>query len=209
MVKSLSISKTIVSLADLHARLGLWRSGDRNFFTEWSEGLSELNESQQQALDRMKRRFDRHRDQGLLTEGTINLLLVAPLLELAGFYDEPFWVKAERSVEILLPQDEAEDEVLRGRIDALVIQDQFWVLVVESKRTLSFAAAIPQALTYMMATPDRSKPIFSLVTDGDIFIFIKLDRSSGEYDLSDTFSLLFNQENKLYGVLKGLNRMSA
>ena len=208
MVKSLSISKTIVSLADLHARLGLWRSDDRNFFTEWSEGLSDLSESQQQALDRMKRRFDRHRDQGLLTEGTINLLLVEPLLKLAGFYDEPFWVKAERSVEILLPQDEAEDEVLRGRIDALVIQDQFWVLVVESKRTLSFAAAIPQALTYMVATPDRSKPIFSLVTDGDIFIFIKLDRSSGEYDLSDTFSLLFNQQNKLYGVLKGLNRMS-
>ncbi len=210
MVKSLSISKTIVSLADLHARLGLWRSDDRNFFTEWFDGLAELSETQQQALDRMKRRFDRHRDQGLLTEGTINLLLVAPLLELAGFYDEPFWVKAERSVEVLLPQEEEEEgepEVLRGRIDALVIQDQFWVLVVESKRTLSFAAAIPQALTYMMATPDRSKPMFSLVTDGDVFIFIKLDRSSGEYDLSDTFSLLFNRENKLYSVLKVLNRI--
>jgi hypothetical protein len=209
MVKSLSISKTIVSLADPHARLGLWRSDDRNFFTEWCEGLSELTDAQQQALDRMKRRFDRHRDQGLLTEGKINLLLVAPLLELAGFYDELFWVKAERSVEILLEQDEGEDEVLRGRIDTLVIQDQFWVLVVESKRTLSFAAVIPQALTYMMAMPDRSKPMFSLVTDGDVFIFIKLDRSSGEYDLSDTFSLLFNRENKLYGVLQGLHRMSA
>ncbi len=207
MVKSLSISKTIVSLADLYARLGLWRSDDRNFFTEWFEGLSELSESQQQSLDRMKRRFDRHRDQELLTEGTINLLLVAPLLELAGFYDEPFWVKAERSVEILLPQDDSEDELLRGRIDALVIQDHFLVLIVESKRTLSFAAAIPQALTYMMAAPDRSKPIFSLVTDGDVFIFIKLDRSSGEYDLSDVFSLLFNRENKLYGVLKVLNRI--
>jgi hypothetical protein len=108
-----------------------------------------------------------------------------------------------------LEQGEGEDEVLRGRIDALVIQDQFWVLVVESKRTLSFAAAIPQALTYMMATPERSKPMFSLVTDGDVFIFIKLDRSSGEYDLSDTFSLLFNRENKLYGVLQGLHRMSS
>ena len=62
----------------------------------------------------------------------------------------------------------------------------------------------------MMAMPDhRSKPIFSLVTDGDIFVFIQLDRSSGRYDLSDTFSLLFNQENKLYGVLKGLSRISA
>gem|GEM_PF-2133782 len=62
----------------------------------------------------------------------------------------------------------------------------------------------------MMATPDhRSKPIFSLVTDGDIFVFVRLDRSSGGYDLSDTFSLLFNQENKLYSVLKSLNRMSA
>ncbi len=207
MVKSLSIAKTILSLADLRDRLGLWRSDDRNFFTEWFDGLAELSDAQEQALDRMKRRFDRHRDQGLLTEGTINLLLVAPLLELAGFYDEPFWVKAEQSVEILLPQEESEDEVLRGRIDALVIQDQFWVLVVESKRTLSFAAAIPQALTYMMATSDRPKPIFSLVTDGDVFIFIKLDRSSGEYDLSDTFSLLFNRENKLYSVLEILNRI--
>jgi hypothetical protein len=48
------------------------------------------------------------------------LLLVSPLLALAGFYDPPFRIKAESSVELVLDDDE---EILRGRIDVLVLQE--------------------------------------------------------------------------------------
>jgi len=81
----------------------------------------------------------RHRNRGKLAEGAVNLLLVSSLLELAVFYDEPFFITTDSSVEIVL---ENQDEILRGRIDTLVIQEQFWILVVDSKSSISFEAAI-------------------------------------------------------------------
>jgi hypothetical protein len=64
--------------------------------------------------------------------------------------------------------------LLRGRIDTLVIQEELWVLVVESKQSISMAAAIPQALTYMIGNPHPEKPVYGMVTDGDLFMFTKL-----------------------------------
>ena len=52
----------------------------------------------------MKARFDRHRNQGTLAEGTINQLPTSPLLTLAGLYDEPFFVSTEPSLEIELKE---------------------------------------------------------------------------------------------------------
>ncbi|XGB43375.1 MAG: hypothetical protein LVS60_06365 [Nodosilinea sp. LVE1205-7] len=50
---------------------------------------------------------------------------------MSGLFLPPFYVSTENSVEI-----EARDEttVVRGRIDILVIKDQLWLLVIESKR---------------------------------------------------------------------------
>jgi hypothetical protein len=54
---------------------------------------------------------------------------------------------------------------IRGNIDVLITQDRFWILVIESKQTgISIDASIPQALTYMLAAPDRTKPRLQLLT---------------------------------------------
>jgi hypothetical protein len=137
-----------------------------------------------------------------LTEETIKLVLLSPLLDLAGFYEAPFRFQAETPIEIAIAD---QDEVLRGRIDALAVQNQFWVLVIESKRTtFDLEIAIPQALAYMMANPHPEKPLFGLVTNGGSFAFVEL--AQGEYDLSDVFSLLPRQ-NKLYEVFSILKRI--
>lgn len=49
----------------------------------------------------------------------MKLVVLSPLLNLAGFYDEPFYIRGEQSIEI---SEEDEEEVIRGRIDILVIQ---------------------------------------------------------------------------------------
>ncbi|MEP0789959.1 MULTISPECIES: hypothetical protein [Cyanophyceae] len=59
-------------------------------------------------------------------------MVLSPLLELGGFYDYPFTRSAEPTVQISV---EDKEEIYRGRIDVLVLQEQLWVLVVESKRT--------------------------------------------------------------------------
>jgi predicted HAD superfamily phosphohydrolase len=63
----------------------------------------------------------------------VTLVLVSPLLAIAGFYDPPFRVRAEESVKLVIQDSE---EILQGRIDALVICDSFWVMIWESKKTM-------------------------------------------------------------------------
>ena len=205
MVQSLAISKAITTMAEVEERFNLTQTSDSQFFSEWFQDLPELTGEEKATLDKIRSRFARHRRRGEMAEGTINLLLVSPLLELAGFYDEPFFITTEPQVEILI-QDQ--DEILRGRIDTLVIHQRFWVLVVESKRSISFEAGIPQVLAYMMGNPNPEKPVYSMVTDGSLFMFIKLlKQDSPQYDFSDVFSLLLLRQNKLYDILQVLKQI--
>jgi hypothetical protein len=49
------------------------------------------------------------------------------------------------------------------------------IAIIESKRFgFSVFQALPQTLAYMMANPNPASPIFSLVTNGEDFLFVKL-----------------------------------
>jgi len=57
----------------------------------------------------------------------------------------------------------------------LVLQNRFWVLVVESKEAgFSLKEAISQALAYMIGNPYPDGPSFGLTTNGSEFRFLKL-----------------------------------
>jgi hypothetical protein len=205
MSESLAISKTILTMAALQQRFGVVPSQDQQFFAEWSSHLPELTLVETDALDQIKARFDRHRNRGALAKGTIIQLLIAPLLTLAGLYDDPFFVSTEPSLEIEL---EDHDEILRGRIDTLIVQQQFWALVIESKSTIAFSIALPQAMAYMMANPYPARPVYGLITNGDEFMFIKmLTQGLPRYDLSNVFSLLIPRRNQLYDILQILKQI--
>ena len=201
----IAITKVITTLNEAEAKFNLRRTEDDHFFTEWFEGLPELTDSEKTLLDRVKDRYRYHRDDGPLAEGVVNIIVVSPLLELAGFYDPPFKIRAERSVEITI---EVGEEVLQGRLDFLVVQDQFWSVVIESKRAgFDMELAIPQTLAYMVASPNPEQPVFGMVTNGGEFFFIKLtQQDTPQYDISDVYSLLPRQ-NKLYEVLRTLKRI--
>ena len=102
---------------------------------------------------------------------------------------------------------EREGQLVRGRIDVLVVQEQLWVLVIESKQaSFSLKEAIPQALSYMVTAPYPEQPVFGFITNGSHFLFLKLQRPTGQYALSDEFSL-FRRVNELYTVLQVLQRL--
>jgi hypothetical protein len=205
MIQTKPISKTITSLDDLEERLNLRATENEQFFPEWNQELPELADTETATLDQIRNRFLRHRKRGSLAEGTINHLVISPLLTLAGLYDEPFFVTTEPEVELLL---EDKDELLRGRIDTLIIQQQFWVLVVESKSTIAFSVALPQALTYMMGNPNPERPVYGLITNGDEFQFIKLlIQDNPQYDLSNIFSLLLPHRNQLNDIMRVLKQI--
>jgi hypothetical protein len=205
MTPSAGVTNTLKTFRELQTRLNLYQANSENFFAEWLNDLPDLNESEQLGIARLKNRYDYHRLDGLLLEGTINWIVVSPLLELAGFLDPPFQLKSPYGIGIEL---EDPQETIRGFIDTLVIQEQLWILVVESKRTsIPVPAALPQLLTYMLASPHTDRPAYGLATNGDEFVFLKVCQgNSPQYDVSRTFSL-FPRRHELGEVLKILKRL--
>jgi predicted type IV restriction endonuclease len=90
---------------------------------------------------------------------------------------------------------------VRGAIDALAVLEQLWVVVIEAKKSdFSLTKALPQTLSYMLASPN---PVtFGLVTNGSEFVFVKVMRSGGavQYLTSRVFSR-FGPGNELEQVL--------
>jgi hypothetical protein len=203
VVQVLAVTDYIDSLAEVETQFKLSRNNDPLFFTEYSRDLPELSVAEQQRLDLIKQRYLYHRQYEHLLEGAVNFIVIAPLLEMAGFYDPPFHLRSEASIQLEL--EDENDKIYRGRIDSLILQEHLWIILVESKRT-SFSAdvALPQAIAYMAANPHRDRSTFGLVSNGAYSIFVKLDRS--QYGFSEDFSLN-RQQNELYDVLRVLNRL--
>ena len=194
-----------LTLHDVKVKFGLKQSVDEQFFREWIDELPELTDLEKRSLNQVKADYLYLSDYPL-PESLAKMVVLSPLLALAGFYRPPFRVTAETPVQITASD---EGEVIQGRIDVLVLQNQLWVLVIESKRgSFSLEPAIPQALAYMMANPNPEKPVFGLVTNGSNFIFIKLTKQdTPKYGLSDEFTL--RRGDDLYNVLRVLKRLGA
>lgn len=190
-----------VSIALLEERYDLREATQPGFFSEWATELGELTELEKQYLDRVKTHFKRLLKSPPLLENSVKMVVLSPLLDMAGFYDEPFHIRSEVSVEIAA---EDEGEVIRGRIDVLVLKDRFWILALEAKRSDYFDVnvAMGQALAYMLANPEMEQPTFAMISNGQSFVFLKLTKTpQPQYANSRLFSLV-NPGNDLYEVLK-------
>ena len=193
-----------MTLEEVESKFNLQQSKAEQFFREWQENLPELSEEEKQSLDQVKADF-LYLNKYPLFEEAVKMVVLSPLLTQAGFYRKPFRLTEEVPVQIAM---EEEGQMVRGRIDVLIIQERFWVLVVESKQaSFSLKNAIVQALVYMAATPNPEGPVWGLVTNGSHFIFLKLMLGgTPQYALSDEFSLL-RRGNDLYGVLRVLKQI--
>jgi predicted type IV restriction endonuclease len=200
---AVGITRAITNLNEAHTKLGVLPSQDANFFTEWQGTLAPLTDAEQVRLDHLKQRYFYYADSGAITEGTVNLILLSPLLETLGFIDPPCQVRSEKYIRFEI---EDGDTLLDGLIDALVIKDRLWLIVIESKRYgFSVRQAIAQTLAYMVSAP--SPQVFGLITTGEDYLFVKLDRFSGQYALSDKFTLSTVNGNELYQVAQILKQL--
>ena len=200
-----TIPATKITLYDLEQRFQLERVLESSFFEEWQTALPPLTESEEQRLDRVQLSVANLEKRALL-ENTVKLVVLAPLLDLAGLFLPPFYVSTEESVNI-----EAVDDglLIQGRIDILILNEALWILVIESKRAeFSPKVGIPQTLAYMLASPRRDSAIYGMVTNGTDFVFLKM--VFGEvprYGRSRQFVL--GQDQDLERVLQVLKRLTA
>lgn len=201
-----AIQATELSLAQVEDQFNLRQVlGNPSFFQEWQSNLPELSGSEIQALDRVKAEFI-YLNKYPMLEDLVKMVVLSPLLSLAGFYCPPIRPVLEKRVDVAVNQGET---TVGGRIDILVVQRQVWVAVIESKQAgFSLKEATAQTLFYMMANPSAKEPTFGLVTNGSHFSFIKLVRGElPQYAFSTEFSL-FRPENELYLVLRILKRFA-
>ncbi len=203
MVQTIQAS-SIKELGELVDLFGLEQIFDQDFFPEWQTDLPDLSDGEKLALTDMKRDY-RHLSLYANLEAIVKMVIVGPLLKMAGFYRPPFRVKAEKRVELVTEDDGV---IVRGQLDVLVMHDRFWAILIEAKRVqYSLDAGIPQALFYMLGDPDPGKPVFGFVTNGPDFQFLKLVREDKpRFGLSDRFYMA-NADDDLYRVLQILKKL--
>lgn len=196
------IQASELSLHDVKEKFNLQQVDGEQFFREWQDDLPEVTEAEKQWLDEVKADF-LSLEEYPFHEEIVKLAVLAPLLSLAKFFRYPVHPDAEVQI-----QAEDEEQIVRGKIDVLVLKRQFWLTVIESKnKQFSVSKALPQALFYMMGNPNPERPTFGLATNGSHFMFIKLAQlDTPKYALSDEFSLK-RRGNELYGVLSVLMRL--
>ena len=207
MTQTFAVTEAITNLNEAHKRLNLGQASEPNFFLEWQRSFAELSETEKNTLDRLKARYRYDQTDGAITESTVDFILVSPLLELLGLCDPPYKIRGEKYVSIDIDDG---DTRLNGLIDALVVQDNFWIILLESKRYgFSVMQALPQTLAYLASTPTISQPVFGLITTGEDYLFVKADLRSRQYDISDKFTLSTRQGNQLYTVVQVIKHLLA
>jgi predicted type IV restriction endonuclease len=197
-----------LTLSTLRQNFGLRLDSSDRFFDEWLNNAPTLTEAELQGLNRLARNYTYLSQEEPPLEEIVKLVVVSPLLDLAGFYQFPFLVKAEVSTNIEVA-DEANTRLVQGRIDILVIQDSFWILVIESKPArLDVTAGIPQALTYLLSAPNLQSSCYGMVTNGREVLFLKCDRNKSvpQYTKSHTYRFLENTAERIQ-VLRGLKQI--
>ncbi len=175
-----------------------------NFFPEWQSDLPELTDQEKELLNQIKAGYINLRNYPPFLENTVNTVVLSPLLFIGKFYLPPFHIKLEKSVDV---ETEDIETKVKGRIDVLLLNDKFWVTVIESKQVAySVEAGLDQLLAYMLAAPHNE--VYGMVTSGGSFIFVKLIKgNTPRYTTSDIFDVR-NRGNELYDVLRILKKLS-
>ena len=197
-----------LTLNEVHQLLNLQPSLQRARFLDFLN-LPDLTEWEMTEMEQIRIDFQAYWQAGKVLEGQVQLLVLAPLLQLAGYYRSPIQLSLEQAIAEIVLDDE--DTKVTGRLDLLAARRDavtpLWVLVVESKNSQVDALnGLPQLLTYASQSLTSQESVWGLVTNGFSYYFVRL--ISGEtlsYQLLPELNLLDSDRALvLLQVLKGI-----
>lgn len=167
--------------------------------------LQLLTDAEKSSLERVKSNYLNLTKRRPMSEEAVKMVVLSPLLDLAGFYQPHFEIETEKSIEISAVD---ENIIVKGNIDVLVLNKRLWVLVIESKSTkFDVLTALPQALAYMLDSPNIEQPTFGLLVNGREFVFVKLiQQEKPKYARS--YALSIERDTEFQQVLSALKRIS-
>jgi len=120
-----------VTFRDLINHFQLQFIEDEHFFGEWQQDLKAISEQEKELLDKIKTGYFNLLNYPPFLETSVRMTVLDPLLFIGNFYLFSFQIKAEESVEIIT---EDQDLIIKGRLDTLILKEQLWVMIIESKR---------------------------------------------------------------------------
>ncbi|NEP88682.1 MAG: restriction endonuclease subunit R [Okeania sp. SIO2C2] len=204
MVKTIQSQE--ISLRYLIDNFSLQLVRDEQFFREWQDDLPEISDWEKELLNQVKEGYFNLLQNPPFLEDIVRMAIVDPILFIGKFFLYPYHIRSEKPINLELADKEV---IIRGRIDALVMKEQLWVMVIESKRAeFSIEAGLAQLLTYLMASPYPEHPNYGLIVTGGSFIFVKLIKTEvPQYATSKMFAIR-NPGNELFDVLRILKRLS-
>ena len=197
-----------LTLNEVHQLLDLQPSVQRVRFTDVLN-LPDLTEWEMAKMAQIRIDFQAYWQAGKVLEGQVQLLVLAPLLRLAGYYRSPIQLSLEQAIAEIMLDDE--DTKITGRLDLLAARRDavtpLWVLFVESKNSQVDALnGLPQLLTYASQSLTSQESVWGLATNGFSCYFVRL--ISGEtlsYQLLPELNLLDSDRALvLLQVLKGI-----
>jgi hypothetical protein len=183
-----------LTLDEVHQLLNLQPSLQRVRFGEVLD-LPELTDWEGAEMEQIRIDFQAYWQAGRVLEGQVQMLVLAPLLRLAGFYRSPIQLSLEQAIAEITIEDQ--DLTIAGRLDLLAVRRSLttplWILVVESKNSqIDALNGLPQLLTYASRTLSHQRSVWGLVTNGISYYFTRLstDGSQQTYQLLPELNLL-------------------
>jgi hypothetical protein len=184
-------------------------------FTPWLS-LEPLTEFEQQELVQIRNDFRSYLIEGKVLEGQIKLLVIAPLLRLAGFYRSPIKISLEQDIDDIVIEDE--DTEIKGRFDILAVNKEqptvtdiaFWILVIESKNSsINAFEGLPQLLTYAHQSLEHQKIVWGLTTNGMQYQFVLIRQGNPlTYQLMPLLNLMDSESAiELLQVIKAICKL--
>lgn len=126
-----TIQSQEVSLRYLIDNFGLQLVRNEDFFREWQDDLPEISDGEKELLNQVQEGYFNLLQNPPFLEDIVRMAIVDPILFIGKFFLYPYYIRSEKSIHLELAD---KDVIIRGRIDTLVMKEQLWVMVIESKR---------------------------------------------------------------------------
>ncbi len=147
--------------------------------------LESLTDFEQQELSQIRNLFRSYYAAGKISEGQIKFLFLAPLMNLAGFYNSSIKITLEENIADISVEDE--DTNIKGRMDILAVNKTqvkkittpFWILVIESKNSsINASEGLPQLLTYAYKSLENQTSVWGVTTNGMDYQFVYIQQGN-------------------------------
>jgi hypothetical protein len=147
--------------------------------------VEHISRGEQQDLEEIMLNFYEQYADNHISKGLIKLLVISPLMWMAGFYHPSINILLQENISAINIKDET--TIIQGQIDILAISkvkgqtsiNPLWILLIESRNSsVNATDGLPQLLTYAYKSLEHQASVWGLTTNGMDYQFVYLQQGT-------------------------------